>query len=172
MFKKHEKIISAKQLGFILIIISVVLFLVFLSSTYEIMKAFDVQCKEICGSEMENRCPHAESIPLQSYIGFSVVFLLAGIGVFMILTGKRYQEELTEKEKKLEKIITKLKKDEKKICELIKENDGAIFQSELVEKTNFSKVKVSRLLDKLEGKGLIERRRCGMTNLVLLKPKF
>jgi uncharacterized membrane protein len=44
-----------------------------------------------------------------------------------------------------------------------------LFQAELIEKTDFNKVKVSRILDKLEGKGLIERRRRGMTNLVLLK---
>lgn len=164
--------LSAKQTGFILIVLSLILLLVFLSSTYQIIKAKDSACKELCGLEKELSCPHAGSLPLQSYIGFSIVFVLAGIGLFMSLSGKKYQEELTKKEKELEKTIAKLKKDERKICELIKENEGAIFQSELVEKTNFSKVKISRLLDKLEGKGLIERRRRGMTNLVLLKSNF
>ena len=40
----------------------------------------------------------------------------------------------------------------------------------LMGKTDFSKVKVTRLLDKLEAKNLIERRRRGMTNAVVLKP--
>ena len=44
-----------------------------------------------------------------------------------------------------------------------------MFQSELVEKTGHTKVKMTRILDKLEAKGLIERRRKGMTNLVFLK---
>ena len=44
-----------------------------------------------------------------------------------------------------------------------------IFQSDLVEKTEFDKVKVSRILDKLEGRQLIERKRRGMTNVVVLK---
>ena len=58
--------------------------------------------------------------------------------------------------------------DEKKIFnEIVKEN--SIFQSELVDRTGLNKVKVTRSLDKLEGKGLIERKRRGMTNVVILK---
>jgi uncharacterized membrane protein len=133
------------------------------------MKAAEVECKEICGPSMNITCPHAKNIPLQSYVGFSITFILAGIGIFMIFSAKRYQEELTEKEKRMRKIVATLKGDERKICEIIKDAGGAIFQSELVEKTGFSKVKVSRILDKLEGKGLVERRRRGMSNLVLLK---
>ena len=47
-------------------------------------------------------------------------------------------------------------------------SNGTIFQSDLVEKSDFSKVKVSRILDKLEGRQLIERKRRGMTNVVVL----
>ena len=49
------------------------------------------------------------------------------------------------------------------------ESDGTIFQSTFVEELDFSKVKVTRLLDKLEGKGVLERKRRGMTNVVILK---
>jgi uncharacterized membrane protein len=42
-------------------------------------------------------------------------------------------------------------------------------QSDIVNNTSLTKVKVTRLLDKLEGKGLVERRRRGMGNLVVLK---
>jgi uncharacterized membrane protein len=166
---KQSYNLSAKQLGLILIAISIILLLIFSSSTYELVKAADIVCREVCGPEMGPNCPHTQSIPLQSYVGFSTAFILAGIGVFMVLGGRKYQEELTEKEKKLEKTISTLKGDERKICETIKESGGAIFQSDLIEKAGFSKVKVSRILDKLEGKGLIERRRRGMTNLVLMK---
>ncbi len=48
-------------------------------------------------------------------------------------------------------------------------SDGIITQSELVEKTGLSKASVSRALDLLESKGLVERRRRGMGNVVLLK---
>ena len=67
------------------------------------------------------------------------------------------------------KIIDNLDTDEKQVFEKIIEAEGTIFQSDLVEKTNFTKVKVTRILDKLEGKKLIERKRRGMTNVVILK---
>ncbi|MHC1587205.1 MAG: helix-turn-helix transcriptional regulator [Candidatus Syntropharchaeia archaeon] len=49
------------------------------------------------------------------------------------------------------------------------EADGIIEQSKLPEKTGISKASVSRALDLLESKGLVERRRRGMGNIVLLK---
>jgi uncharacterized membrane protein len=44
-----------------------------------------------------------------------------------------------------------------------------ILQRELISKTGFSEPKVSRLLDKLERRGLIIRQRDGMGNRVLIK---
>jgi len=46
---------------------------------------------------------------------------------------------------------------------------GMILQRELISKTGFSEPKVSRLLDKLERRGLIIRQRDGMGNRVLIK---
>ena len=60
-------------------------------------------------------------------------------------------------------------KDEGTVMNFILESNGSIFQSQLVEKTGFNKVRVTRILDNLEGRGLIERKRRGMTNIVLLK---
>ena len=44
-----------------------------------------------------------------------------------------------------------------------------MFQSSLVNETKLSKVKVTRILDRLEGKSLIERKRRGMSNVIILK---
>ncbi len=66
------------------------------------------------------------------------------------------------------KKIPQLIGDEKIIYDEISK-ERSIFQSTLVEKTGLSKVKVTRILDKLEGKGIIERKRRGMTNMVILK---
>ena len=63
-----------------------------------------------------------------------------------------------------------LSSEEKQIYDFVSGADGMLYQNEIVEKTQFSKVKVTRVLDKLEAKGLIERRRRGMTNVVILKP--
>jgi uncharacterized membrane protein len=58
--------------------------------------------------------------------------------------------------------------DEKVLFQKIVENDG-LLQRELFLNTDFSEPKVSRLLDKLERRGLIIRKRDGMGNRVMLK---
>lgn len=67
------------------------------------------------------------------------------------------------------KILDSLRQDERKIYELILNNDGVIFQSKLVEISGMPKSTVSLILDRLEAKGLVERRRRGMSNIVILK---
>ena len=59
--------------------------------------------------------------------------------------------------------------DEKEIVKLIIAEGGTIFQSQLVEKSGFSKSKVSLILDRLEAQRILERKRRGMTNAVVLK---
>jgi uncharacterized membrane protein len=75
---------------------------------------------------------------------------------------------LEERKKRWESIAKTLKEDEQKIFTAIIE-EGIIAQSEIVEKTGLPKSNVSRALYTLESKGLIERRRRGMGNIILLK---
>ena len=75
----------------------------------------------------------------------------------------------TLKETKKPKVnLSKLDKEEKQIYNIIK-NHESIYQSDLTKETDFSKVKITRILDKLESKKIIERRRRGMTNVIFLK---
>lgn len=76
---------------------------------------------------------------------------------------------LEERRKKWEETAKTLKDDEQKLYKAIIESEGIINQSELIEKTELSKSNVSRALDLLESKNLVERRRRGMGNIVLLK---
>ena len=59
--------------------------------------------------------------------------------------------------------------DEREIVKLIIDDGGTIFQSQLVERSGYSKSKVSLILDRLEAKRILERKRRGMTNAVVLK---
>ena len=59
--------------------------------------------------------------------------------------------------------------DEQKIVRLIVEEGGTIFQSQLVNKSGYSKSKVSLVLDRLEARKILERRRRGMSNVIVLK---
>lgn len=58
--------------------------------------------------------------------------------------------------------------DERSLMRAIVEAKGTILQRDLVRITSFSDAKVSRLLDRLEDRGLIVRERHGMSNRVRL----
>lgn len=59
-----------------------------------------------------------------------------------------------------------LKDDEQRLLELLVARKGA-YQTDLVTVLGFPKTKVSRILDRLEALGLVERRRVGMSNLIV-----
>ncbi len=58
--------------------------------------------------------------------------------------------------------------DERRLLRVIVEAHGDILQRDLVRVTSFSDAKVSRLLDRLQERGLVVRERQGMTNRVRL----
>ena len=116
-------------------------------------------------------CPAFKTITQQTYLSLSIVGLLVIIG-FILIFSKPEQKiiirKIKENIKKKEIDMSDLKSEEKQVLKLIIEQK-AMFQADLIEKSNMGKVKVSRILDKLEGRGIIERKRRGMNNLVVLK---
>lgn len=155
---------NTKQTGFIIIGISILLLVVMVSFIKELQATAIAQCGCVGGT-----CPHENNLPIQGYLGITLSVVIGIFGVIQVITSKKMEKITIKKSKGIQKMLKTLKEDEKKIYYLIESSDGAIFQSEVVEKTEFSKVKVSRILDKLEGKGLIIRRRRGMSNVVILK---
>ena len=75
-------------------------------------------------------------------------------------------EEKPEK-KKID--LNNLDKTEKQVVRLLQAENNAMFQSSLMEKLGIGKVGITRLLDKLEAKQIIERKRRGMNNIVVLR---
>lgn len=87
----------------------------------------------------------------------------------IIIRTKKIKDELAEKLKEeREKNLKFLNKEEKTIYGLLMK-EGSMFQADLVDKSGFGKVKVTRILDRLEGKQIIERKRRGMNNIVISK---
>ncbi len=78
-----------------------------------------------------------------------------------------YNKKRSKRKDDMEK--SDLKRDEVKILDLIKEKDGEMFQSEIVEKTDFSKSKISNLLSDLKEKNKIKKIQSGRRNLIRLK---
>ena len=65
-------------------------------------------------------------------------------------------------------VLKALEEDERRLYLLIREGGGQVLQRELVANGSFSKSKITRLLDKLERKGLVVRERSGATNRIRL----
>jgi uncharacterized membrane protein len=76
---------------------------------------------------------------------------------------------LEERKRRWEAVLPTLKEDQQLIYQSILDADGLIPQSDIVEKTGLSKSNVSRTLDILESMGLVEKRRRGMGNIIILK---
>lgn len=92
-------------------------------------------------------------------------------GTIHLETGERQPSEdlLEARREEWEQTADRLANKEREVYETILDADGVLGQSEIVERTDLSKASVSRALDSLETKNLIERKRRGMGNMVLLR---
>jgi len=63
-------------------------------------------------------------------------------------------------------LLRALEGDERKAIELIAAKGGRILQNELVNSLDFSKAKVSRVLMSLERRGIITKKKYGLTNCI------
>ncbi|MFZ8830180.1 MAG: helix-turn-helix transcriptional regulator [Candidatus Aenigmatarchaeota archaeon] len=133
---------------------------------------------------MGTACPMWATIEFQTNVSIAIMVLVVAIGMYFIFFGdevrvitkvKRVKPKVEMKKvskDSYKEIFNKLSPDERTVLEKVIDAEGAIFQSELIEKTKFSKAKVTRILDKLEANGLIERKRKGMSNIVVLKNRI
>ena len=137
-----------------------------------IILIFNLGLREIVASTCTHgsECVMYDTITTQTLIGFLFVAIVLGIGLFIMFS--RPEEKIIIKKTKQRKKKLNLKdldKDEKKVVNLLLNEGKAMFQSDLMEKMNIGKVKTKRLLDKLESKQILERKRRGMNNIVVLK---
>ncbi len=154
-----------RYVGIILIILSIVLFLIMFNFANTMLEMIDSGQAGSC--ESYQTCPHLIVVN-QAYIGYVLALILFIIGLMMI-TGGEEEARTKANAGEWKGNLKQLKEDERNIYEKLMENEGFLFQSELVEKAEMNKVKVSRILDRLEAKGLLERKRRGMSNAVVLK---
>ena len=153
-----------KNVGWIIIGISVLI--------GAIVLIFNLGLKKIVGDTCSHgsTCTMYDTIAIQTWVSLSVVIVVFVIGLAIMLTKPKEKiiiKKVKEKKKKLS--LDKLETEEKKVINLLLEEGKAMFQSDLMEKLEIGKVKTTRLLDKLEAKQFIERKRKGMNNIVVLK---
>jgi len=159
-------LINQRTLGYILIGFAVLLgiVLIFVKTNVDKQEAF--LCDTIHSNPSLNigQCPaHNSPNSWLILVAFGVAFIILVSGSYMVLLPVRKEEDF----KKID--ISKLDEEEKNVYDLLKKNEGSLYQSDLIKETESSKVRITRILDKMASKGIIERKRRGMTNIVILK---
>lgn len=147
-----------RHVGYIIIGLSVLL--AFIVYSYD--KALESIVSTTCGHG--EACPMVATIDTQRNISLGLIGALAVVGLYI-----SFFLQDVKKRAKTRLSTEMMTNDEKRILKLLQENKGSVFQSEIVKELGASKVKVTRLLDGLESKKIIERKRRGMSNLVVLR---
>jgi len=158
------QIVGSKGTGIVIIAMAVVIGALMLSITDQLGQSAQLSCQ--CE---EGLCPMTGNLPVQSYIGFSMIGALVIFGSFIIFRSRHDDLASSRRKADMARNIKSLEKDEQALYQKIAESDGVVFQGDLVEQLGFSKVKVSRMLDRMEHRGLLEKRRRGMSNIIILK---
>ena len=137
---------------------------------------FNSALKSIVGTTCTHGdgCTMYDTIRTQTGLSLAIVGVIVAIGLYIMFAKPKIEikekiiiKKIKEKKKKLD--ISGLEKEEKLVVDLLSKEGNAMFQADLMEKTKIGKVKMTRLLDKLEAKQFIERKRRGMNNIVVLK---
>lgn len=156
-----------RQIGIIILAASLAMLYPLYSYTTNIMK-LSLELHKNC-TLPEDFCPYTRSVPAESAVGFIIDGGLIAFGFYLVAFSKEAGKVSAAQKHAARDVVKSLPNDEQKVYKSVVDSDGFLFQNELVEKTGLGKVKVTRILDKLEGKNLVERRRRGMSNVVVLK---
>tara|TARA_Y100000310_G_C20456766_1_gene703427 strand:+ start:279 stop:755 length:477 start_codon:yes stop_codon:yes gene_type:complete len=155
-----------KNVGFLIVGISVFIGI--------IISLFNSALKKI----VAETCTHGEScqmydtLAMQTNLSLAIAGLVFFIGVFLIFSKESEKvivKKVRESVKKKKIDLGKLDSEELKVLKILKREGGNFFQKNLMEELKVGKVKMTRLMDKLEAKQIIERKRKGMNNLIVLK---
>ena len=163
--------LTHKNIGMLVMILAVVFFIIGFTYIYSaeaaLLSNHTFGPRGECVHPEGAICPYEKlnDLAIPKYLGLFADIALFVFGLSLFLK-KTSEEKVLNKAKKQAK---ELGGDESKVFELITQSNGMIFQNELVEKMGMTKVKITRILDKLEAKSLVERRRRGMTNVVIIK---
>ena len=129
------------------------------------------------GEQGHNSCPAIGEgcsvighIPGESFLGLGALAIVAVAGAFMAI--KPHKPDAKQAKpivRQVPESAAKLKGEEKAVYDLLVRHEGTVFQGDIIKELGYSKVKTSRILDRLEANGLVERRRRGMANMVIAK---
>jgi predicted transcriptional regulator len=152
-----------RNVGFLIVGISVLIGVIILLFNSGLKDIVDTTC------EHGSTCVMYDTISMQTNLSFVIVGLVFAIGVFLIFSKENVKIVIKKvKEKKKRINVSGLGSEEKKVVDILKKEKGAFFQRSVMEEIGCGKVKMTRIVDKLEAKGLVERKRRGMNNILVL----
>ncbi len=155
---------NQKRLGVIITAISIIIIILMVTFQIQLNNQNAKACDELCGGHGAAICPYHENSNSAFLIVTSLLTaFMTGIGLYLLRAGN--EKIITQKEYDL----TKFEHLERDIFLFIKGSTRGVYQSDLAKTFSLSKVKVTRILDKLESLDYIERKRRGMTNIVVAK---
>jgi hypothetical protein len=106
-----------------------------------------------------------------------LLVLLSLFGVFIgsityYIISEKYEKKITMIHRDANATLNFLESEERKIIRSIINKGGKSTQSEIVQNTGFTRVKVSRILIRLKEREIIKKYKTGMTNNIILEPKI
>lgn len=155
-----------KKVGWLIIGIGVIISIIVIIFNITLKKLVAETCTHGLQCSMHN------TMNSQLWLSIAILAVIFAIGIYIMFSKPEEKTIIKKVEKKIRKKkidLSNLDKDEKAVIKLLQEEGNAVFQRDLMEKLEIGKVKTTRLLDKLESKQLIHRKRRGMNNIVVLK---
>lgn len=154
-----------KNVGFLIVGISVfiiAIILLFNSGLNDIVNE---------GCDHGVTCTMYDTIQVQTALSLIIAGLVFLIGMFFIFSKESERivvKKVMGKIRKKRIDLSGLGDEERRVVEILRREKGAFFQKSVMEELGCGKVKMTRLVDKLEAKGLVERKRRGMNNILVL----
>jgi uncharacterized membrane protein len=153
-----------KNVGLLIIGIAIVMAIIVFMFNSVLKENLGLTCSHGASCEMYS------NLNTQTWISFSIIAIVFIIGLVLVFSKPKERivvKTIKEKKKKLN--LSGLDAKEKEVVEILQKDNGTMFQATLMEKLGVGKVGITRLLDKLEAKQIIERKRRGMNNIVVLR---
>lgn len=97
-------------------------------------------------------------------LSLSILVLFRGLRGMSVTYGMQENNEY-----EVEDALKYLDEGEREIVRILIDAGGSMLQRDIARSGNFSKATVTRILDRLESKGVVERLRHGTTNKIVLK---
>jgi len=154
-----------RNVGFLIVGIALLIVVIVLFFNSGLKGIVDATC------DHGSTCTMYDTISMQTNLSLAIAGLVLLIGLFLVFSKESERiviKKVKEKARKKKINLTGLDGLERKVVGILQRENGAIFQKTLMEELDVGKVKMTRLIDKLEALQLVERKRRGMNNIIVL----